>query len=221
MGDFVLIQSIPELIYIIMINSKNWHILDDLNTTSISRLDKTLNILEYVNFCYICHYDKNQYKIISDSTQYQEDIKVCVYSHTYICEYSDIYIYAYPHMSNPEIVQECGLTLPGIMTDCKNFFRARAILRFVECKNCFNLFLFFDGVQGQNKLTLDNGIIIVYNVGNNQSRRLKWIDIKLYHQEFGSIPTAGPPAFTGLALGTVKQIAITGLSWYVDGLSTT
>ena len=120
---------------------------------------------------------------IFDSTQYaagthaagthQEDIKVCVYSHTYIYKYSDIYMYAYPHMPNPEIAKECGLVLLGIMAVCKNFFRARAILRFVECKNCFNLFLFFDWVQGLNKLTLDNGIIIVYNVGNNQSRRLK------------------------------------------------
>ena len=130
-----------------MIKLKNKHILGDLNANSISSIAKTLNILEYVNFCYICHYDKNQYKIISDSTQYQEDIKVCVYSHTYICEYSDIYIYAYPHMTNPEIVQECGLVLLGIMADCKNLFLQELILRFVECKNCFNLFLFFDRVQ--------------------------------------------------------------------------
>jgi len=156
-----------------MINSKNWHILGDLITSSISRLDKRLNILEYANFRYIRHYDKNQYKIISDSTQCQEGIKVCVYSHTYICEYLNIYIYAYLHMPNPEIAKECGLVLLGIMTVCKNLFLQELFLRFVECKNRFNLFLFFDRVQGQNKLTLDNGIIIVYNVGNNQSRRLK------------------------------------------------
>ena len=130
-----------------MINSKNWHILGDLITSSISRLDKRLNILEYANFSHIRYYDKNQYKIISDSTQYQEGIKVCVYSHTYICEYLNIYIYACPHMSNPEIVQECGLTLPGIMTDCKNLFLQELILRFVECKSKNNLFLFFDRVQ--------------------------------------------------------------------------
>ena len=72
---------------------------------------------------------------ISDSTQYQEGIKVCVYSHTYICEYLNIYIYAYPHMTNHEIAKECGLALLGIMTDCKNLFLQELFLRFVECKN--------------------------------------------------------------------------------------
>ena len=59
--------------------------------------------------------------------------------------------------------------LVGIMTVCKNLFLQEPILRFIDCKNRFNLFLFFDRVQELNKLTLDNGIIIVYNVGNNQS----------------------------------------------------
>ena len=139
-----------------MIKLKNKHILGDLNASSISRLDKTLNILEYVNFRYIPHIDDYRY-------DNKGNIRTNVLGRGFIEQ----------TFLEQMFEGNMGGLLVGIMTDCKNFFRARAILRFVECKSKNNLFLFFDRVQGMNKLTLDNGIIIVYNVGNNQSRRLK------------------------------------------------
>ena len=134
-----------------MIKLKNKHILGDLNASSISRLDKTLNILEYVNFRYIPHID-----------DYRYDNKGKI--RTYVLGPGFIEQTFLEQMFEGNV----AAPLVGIMTVCKNLFLQEPILRFVECKNCFNLFLFFDGVQGQNKLTLDNGIIIVYNVGNNQ-----------------------------------------------------
>ena len=129
LADYSFIESIPESYTFHPLQRKNWHIRTFKNACSNPNVESYTPRLEYANFCHIRYYDKNQYKIISDSTQYQEDIKVCVYSHTYICEYSDIYIYAYSHMSNPEIAQECGLALPGIMTDCKNLFLQEQIGR--------------------------------------------------------------------------------------------
>ena len=139
-----------------MINSKNKHILDDLNTSSISRLDKRLNILEYANFSRIPHIDDYRY----DNTG---EIR------TYVLDPGFIEQTFIEQMFEGNV----AAPLVGIMAVCKNLFLQELFLRFIDCKNCFNLFLFFDGVQGLNKLTLDNGIIIVYNVGNNQSRRLK------------------------------------------------
>jgi len=150
-----MLRIIPDPYIEYSLESIKSAILSDSKQSCISDMNRVLNNLE------------------SDSTQYQESIKVFAYSHTYIYEYLNIYIYAYPHMSNPEIAQECGLALPGIMTDCKNLFLQELILRFMGCKSKNNLFLFFDRVQGRNKLTLDNGIIIVYNVDNNQIKSRK------------------------------------------------
>ena len=115
-NQFTSIHRIP-------LNRKNKGILGDSIVIGYSGISSAQN----TNKLYLGY--------ISDSTQYQEGIKVCVYSHTYICEYLNIYIYAYPHMPNPEIAQECGLVLLGIMTDCKNLFLQELFLRFVECKN--------------------------------------------------------------------------------------
>ena len=44
-----------------MINSKNKHILGDLNASSISSIAKTLNILEYANFSRVSNIDDYRY----------------------------------------------------------------------------------------------------------------------------------------------------------------
>ena len=124
-----MLRIIPDPYIEYSLESIKSAILSDSKRSCISTINRALNNLE------------------SDSTQYQESIKVFAYSHTYIYEYLNIYIYAYPHMSNPEIVQECRLVLLGIMTVCKNLFLQELILRFIDCKNCFNLFLFFERVQ--------------------------------------------------------------------------
>ena len=134
-----------------MIKLENKHILGDLNANSISSIAKTLNILEYANFRHTSQIDNYRY-----------DNKGNI--RTYVLG---------PGFIEQMFEGSMGGLLVGIMTDCKNLFLQEKILRFADCKSKNNLFLFFDGVQGRNKLTLDNGIIIVYNVGNNQSRRLK------------------------------------------------
>ena len=139
-----------------MINSKNWRILADLYPNSISSIAKTLNILEYANFSRVSNIDDYRY----DNTG---NIRTYVLGPGFI---EQTFI-------EQMFEGNMGGLLVGIMTDCKNLFLQEKILRFADCKSKNNLFLFFDRVQGLNKLTLDNGIIIVYNVGNNQSRRLK------------------------------------------------
>jgi len=113
-----------------MIKLKNKHILGDLNASSISRLDKTLNILEYVNFRYIPHID-----------DYRYDNKGKI--RTYVLG---------PGFIEQTFIEQMfegnmGGLLVGIMLWCKNLFLQELILRFIDCKNCFNLFLFFERVQ--------------------------------------------------------------------------
>ena len=113
-----------------MINSKNWHILDDLNTSSISRLDKTLNILEYADFSRISNIDNYRY----DATG---EIRTNVLGSGFI---EQTFI-------EQMFEGSMGGLLVGIMLWCKNFFQCKEFLKFTDCKNFFNLFLFFDRVQ--------------------------------------------------------------------------
>ena len=118
-----------------MINSKNWHILDDLNTSSISSIAKTLNILEYANFSHIANIDNYRY----DNTG---EIRTGVHR-TYVLG---------PGFIEQTFIEQMfegnmGGLLPEIMADCKNFFQYKDFLKFTDCKSCFNLFLFFDRVQ--------------------------------------------------------------------------
>ena len=150
-----------------MIKLKNKHILDDLNTNSISRLDKRLNILEYANFRRMAHIDNYRY-------DNKGNIRTNVLGPGFIERLFLEQAFYLEQMFLEQMFEgNVAAPLVGIMTVCKNLFLQELFLRFMGCKSKNNLFLFFDGVQGQNKLTLDNGIIIVYNVGNNQSRRLK------------------------------------------------
>jgi len=146
-----MLRIIPDPYIEYSLESIKSAILSDSKQSCISTMNKALNNLEYARYYHIDNY-----------------------------RYNGIYR---TYVLGPGFIEQTFLEqmfegnvggLPvGIMTDCKNLFLQEPILRFVECKNRFNLFLFFDRVQGRNKLTLDNGIIIVYNVGNNQSRRLK------------------------------------------------
>jgi len=113
-----------------MIKSKNWHILDDLNTSSISRLDKRLNILEYANFYRIANIDNYRY----DNTG---EIRTNVLGSGFI---EQTFI-------EQMFEGSMGGLLVGIMLWCKNFFQCKDFLKFTDCKNFFNLFLFFDRVQ--------------------------------------------------------------------------
>ena len=113
-----------------MIKLKNKHILGDLTTSSISRLDKILNILEYANFCRIANIDNYRY----DNTG---EIRTNVLGPGFI---EQTFI-------EQMFEGNMGGLLVGIMLWCKNLFLQELILRFIDCKNCFNLFLFFERVQ--------------------------------------------------------------------------
>ena len=103
-----------------MINSKNWHILEDLNTSSISSIAKTLNILEYANFSRIYNIDDHRY-------DNKGNIRTYVLGSGFI------------EQTFIEQMFEGGMggLLVGIMLWCKNLFLQELILKFMECKNFF------------------------------------------------------------------------------------
>ena len=113
-----------------MINSKNWRILADLYPNSISSIAKILNILEYANFSPISPIDNYRY----DNTG---EIRTSVLGSGFI---EQTFI-------EQMFEGSMGGLLVGIMLWCKNLFLQELILRFIDCKNCFNLFLFFERVQ--------------------------------------------------------------------------
>ena len=113
-----------------MIKLKNKHILADLYPNSISSIAKILNILEYANFSPISPIDNYQY----DNTG---EIRTNVLGPGFIEQ----------TFLEQMFEKNVGGLLVGIMLWCKNFFQCKDFLKFTDCKNFFNLFLFFDRVQ--------------------------------------------------------------------------
>ena len=120
-----MLRIIPDPYIEYSLESIKSAILNDSKLSCISDMNRALNNLEYT-----CYYHIDNYR------------------------YNGIYR---TYVLGPGFIEQTFLEqmfegnvaapLVGIMADCKNPFLQEPILRFVECKNCFNLFLFFDRVQ--------------------------------------------------------------------------
>ena len=120
-----MLRIIPDPYIEYSLESINSAILSDSKRSCISDMNRVLNNLEYTRYYHIDNY-----------------------------RYNGIYR---TYVLGPGFIEQTFLEqmfegnvaapLVGIMADCKNLFLQELILRFVGCKNCFNLFLFFDRVQ--------------------------------------------------------------------------
>jgi len=120
-----MLRIIPDPYIEYSLESINSAILSDSKRSCISDMNRVLNNLEYTRYYHIDNYRYNGiYRTYVLGTGFIEQ--------TFL-----------------EQMFEGNVAAPlvGIMADCKNLFLQELILRFVGCKNCFNLFLFFDRVQ--------------------------------------------------------------------------